>query len=114
MYAAGDGTDAAIKQGGLASQQADTVAEHLAARAGADLEPAPYHPILRAVLLTGAEPMYLRSDMDAEGQTARTAPHPLWWPPAKVAAGYASDYLFDRDAGRVDAAEHLTSITAAP
>ena len=35
VYAAGDATDFPIKQGGLATQQADAVAERIAARAGA-------------------------------------------------------------------------------
>ena len=34
VYAAGDGTDFPVKQGGLATQQADAAAEHIAARPG--------------------------------------------------------------------------------
>src|SRR5262249_15334899 len=44
VYAAGDATDRLIKQGGLACQQADTIAQDVARRAGApvpDAEPAP-------------------------------------------------------------------------
>ena len=40
MYAAGDGTDFPVKQGGLATQQADAAAEHIAAGLGVELEPA--------------------------------------------------------------------------
>jgi sulfide:quinone oxidoreductase len=96
IYAAGDGTTAPIKQGGLASQQADTVAEHLAARLGAISHHAPVQGTLRAVLLTGEEPLYLRADVDLGGGSSRAARHPLWWPPAKVAASYLSDYLYER------------------
>ena len=39
MYAAGDATTCAIKQGGVAAQQADAAAEAIAARAGAPVEP---------------------------------------------------------------------------
>ncbi len=39
VYAAGDGTSFPVKQGGIATQQADAVAEHIAARLGAELEP---------------------------------------------------------------------------
>ena len=39
VYAAGDGTAFPIKQGGLATQQADAVAETIAAAAGAPVEP---------------------------------------------------------------------------
>ena len=35
IYAAGDGTNFPIKQGGLGTQQADAVAEHIAHRVGA-------------------------------------------------------------------------------
>ena len=45
-----------IKQGGLASQQADAAAAHIARRAGADIEAAPFQPVLRAILLTGETP----------------------------------------------------------
>ena len=44
VYAAGDVTAFAVKQGGIACQQADAAAEHIAARAGADVEPAALHP----------------------------------------------------------------------
>src|SRR5215216_470100 len=53
VYAAGDVTDGAIKQGGLAAQQALAAAEAIAARHGADLDPEPFRPILRGMLLTG-------------------------------------------------------------
>jgi sulfide:quinone oxidoreductase len=59
VYAAGDVTAFPIKQGGIASQQADTVAEAIAAATGAGLEPRPFDPILRGVLWTGREPRYL-------------------------------------------------------
>src|SRR4051812_16622598 len=53
VFAAGDVTAGPIKQGGLATQQADAAAEAIAAEAGADLEPRPYRPVLRGLLLTG-------------------------------------------------------------
>jgi sulfide:quinone oxidoreductase len=59
VYAAGDITAFPVKQGGIASQQADTVAEAIAAAAGAGREPRPFDPILRGVLWTGREPRYL-------------------------------------------------------
>ena len=39
VWAAGDATRFPVKQGGIAAQQADTAAEAIAARAGADIEP---------------------------------------------------------------------------
>src|SRR5439155_1412840 len=53
VYAAGDAVDFPVKQGGLACQQADAIAEHLAAQAGAPVEPLPFRPVLRGKLLTG-------------------------------------------------------------
>ena len=41
VYAAGDATTCPIKQGGVATQQADAVAEAIAARLGAPVEAAP-------------------------------------------------------------------------
>ena len=45
VYAAGDGTNFPVKQGGLATQQADAAAEHIAAGLGADVEPEPFKPV---------------------------------------------------------------------
>lgn len=59
VYAIGDVTSFPIKQGDVATQQADAVAETIAAAAGADLDPKPFDPILRGVLWTGAGPRYL-------------------------------------------------------
>ena len=58
VFAAGDGTDFPVKQGGLATQQADAAAELIAQRAGAVLTPQPFRPVLRGWLLTGAAPRF--------------------------------------------------------
>jgi sulfide:quinone oxidoreductase len=99
IYAAGDAVDFPIKQGGLAAQQADAVAEHVAARYGASLEPEPFRPALRGMLFTGTEPRYFRTGVpgaDADDPDAPGAWHPLWWPPTKVAGRYLAPYLFGR------------------
>ncbi len=59
VYAAGDVTSFPIKQGGVATQQADAVAEAIAAASRVAIEPEPFDPILRGVLWTGREPRYL-------------------------------------------------------
>jgi sulfide:quinone oxidoreductase len=59
LYAAGDITSFPVKQGGIACQQADAVAEAIAAAAGAEVDPQPFDPILRGVLWTGRKPRYL-------------------------------------------------------
>ena len=44
VWAAGDATSFSLKSGGFASEQADVVAEDIAALAGADLDPHPFDP----------------------------------------------------------------------
>jgi sulfide:quinone oxidoreductase len=94
VYGAGDGTAYPIKQGGIATQQADAVAEVVAARFGDAIVPAPMHPSLRAMLLTGIAPAYLRVQLDDAGEdTFEQAVNPLWWPPGKIAGRYLAPYL---------------------
>ena len=62
VYAAGDATQFPLKQGGIATQQADTAAAEIAAQAGAPVEPEPFKPVLRGLLLTGMVPRYLRGE----------------------------------------------------
>lgn len=99
VYAAGDVTTFPLKQGGLAAEQADTVAEAIAADLGADVNVEPFEPVLRGLLLTGGPPLYLRSD-GARGTSGRLARatvsgSALWWPPAKVAGRYLAPLLGD-------------------
>ena len=47
VYAAGDITSFPVKQGGIATQQANAAAESMAAAAGAELIPRPFEPVLR-------------------------------------------------------------------
>ena len=96
VYAAGDGTAFPVKQGGLAAQQADAAAAAIATVAGAEIEPEPFTPILRGLLLTGSEPHYLRHDLTRPGSESETAERPLWWPAAKVAARSLTPYLAAR------------------
>ena len=62
VYAAGDITTFTVKQGGIAAQQAEAAAEAIAAAAGVELEPRPFRPVLRGLLLTGDGPRYLHSE----------------------------------------------------
>ena len=93
VYAAGDITAGPVKQGGLAAQQADAAAEAIAAEAGADIEPRPYRPVLRAMLLTGGDPLYLTHDLAGEGARDQASRSPLWWPSAKVVGRHLTGYL---------------------
>jgi sulfide:quinone oxidoreductase len=94
VYAVGDAADLPVKQGGLACQQADVAAAHIAATAGADLIAPRVEPVLRGRLLTGGRDRFLRRDLrDARGEVAEEA---LWWPPGKVSGRYLAPYLAAR------------------
>ena len=103
VFAAGDATAFPLKQGGLATQQADAAAEQIAADLGAAVTPKPFRPVLRGLLLTGGAPLYLRSALTAAGTPTRTdvrrtpravvSQRALWWPPAKIAGRYLAPLL---------------------
>jgi sulfide:quinone oxidoreductase len=91
VWAAGDATAFPLKQGGIAAEQADAAAEAIAARAGADLDPHSFRPVLRGLLLTGMAPRFLRAEAGMRGTTIDT--EPLWWPPAKIVGRYLAPFL---------------------
>jgi sulfide:quinone oxidoreductase len=77
VYAAGDVCAFPVKQGGIATQQADVVAEAIAAAAGVQLEPRPFDPVLRGVLWTGNGPRYLYGrPAGGHGEASRFSDHP--------------------------------------
>jgi sulfide:quinone oxidoreductase len=94
VYAAGDGTNFPIKQGGLATQQADAAAEDIAHRIGAGPAPEPFRPVLRGKLLTGDESVNLRADVAGGGGEGEASPDALWWPPQKISARYLAPLLY--------------------
>ena len=99
VYAAGDGTNFPVKQGGIACQQADAVAEVIARAAGAALEPRSFRPVLRGKLITGRESRFMRTNLSGrEGDTAQSSPETLWWPPSKIAGRYLAPYLQEAEA----------------
>jgi sulfide:quinone oxidoreductase len=105
VYAAGDITTFSVKQGGIATQQADAAAEAIAAAAGADIAPKPFRPVLRGLLLTGAEPRYLHGELaGGAGETSEASLEPLWWPPAKIVGHHFAPFLA-RLAGTAEPAE---------
>ena len=139
VLAAGDATTFPIKQGGLATQQADAAAATIAAAVGAIDDAPPFAPVLRGLLLTGGAPLYLRAELGPSG-TPPTTPRAarslrgeasgraLWWPPGKIAGRYLAPYLatarpqplgaeplVDRVAhrGRSDDAEHVAALELA-
>ena len=100
VFAAGDITSYSVKQGGIAAQQADAVAEVIAARAGAAILPEPFRPVLRSVLLTGNGPRYLSSRLRENSEISSVATtQPFWSPPDKIAAPFLAPYLARRIEG---------------
>jgi sulfide:quinone oxidoreductase len=95
VYAAGDASTFPIKQGGLGTQQADAAAEHIARELGADLQPSPFHPVLRGKLIVGGESLDLRQDLTGGHGEGVASPDYLWWPPQKVSGRYLSAWLAD-------------------
>lgn len=71
VYAAGDVTTFPIKQGGLAAQQADAVAQTIAVGLGVRVKQARTPRVLQARLLGGARPVFLRTEFDWSGQPTR-------------------------------------------
>jgi sulfide:quinone oxidoreductase len=93
VFAAGDATTFPVKQGGLAAQQADAVAQSVAAAVGAAVTPRPFKPVLRGLLFTGDEDRFLRSSIGGGEGDGTSAGRALWWPPSKIAGLYLAPYL---------------------
>jgi sulfide:quinone oxidoreductase len=98
VFAAGDATTFPVKQGGLAAQQADAVAQSVAAALGAPLAPRPFKPVLRGLLFTGDDDRFLRSSIGGGEGDGTSSGAALWWPPSKIAGLYLAPYLY-RQAG---------------
>jgi sulfide:quinone oxidoreductase len=79
VFAAGDAVSFPVKQGGLGAQMADIAAEGIAALAGADIEPPPLRPVIRGVLYTGREPLFLTARY-ADGDIESEVSHEQAWP----------------------------------
>jgi sulfide:quinone oxidoreductase len=100
VFAAGEATAFPLRQGGLATQQADAVAGAIAASCGAQVEPAPFSPVLRGRLLTTGAPLYLQAR--PSGQSLAST-HALWSPPEKIAGRYLAPYLASARPSRLGA-----------
>ncbi|HZL04420.1 MAG TPA: FAD-dependent oxidoreductase, partial [Coriobacteriia bacterium] len=102
VYAAGDMTSFPIKQGGLAAQQADVIAQRIASNHWASVTEPRVHRVLRARLVGGANPVYLRTELDEFGQATASTLHGNFndseslAPPEKVFGRYLSPYLHTR------------------
>jgi sulfide:quinone oxidoreductase len=99
-FAVGDVTSFPVKQGGIATQQADVAAEAIAADLGADVEANPLDPVLRGDLWTGAKPRYLFGWLGGgHGETSVASERPQW-PidnPSKLIGRYLTPFLAQFD-----------------
>jgi sulfide:quinone oxidoreductase len=95
VFAAGDVTAFPVKQGGIATQEADAAAEAIAAAAGAGIDPSPFDPVLRAVLWTGGEPRYLYGrPTGGHGEVSTVAKDPPWHErDGKIVGRYLTPFL---------------------
>jgi sulfide:quinone oxidoreductase len=101
VYCAGDATSFPIKQGGLAAQQADAAAESVAASVGVDIDPRPFRPVLRGLIVGHDGPHYMRARIAAGvGDDCALSEEPLWWPPNRLCGRYLAPYLSHRAGGR--------------
>jgi sulfide:quinone oxidoreductase len=115
VYAAGDATTSPIKQGGVATQQADAAAEAIASRLGAPVEARPFRPVLRGLLLTGGPPEFMRAEVSGgEDHPPVASTHALWWPPSKIAGRWLAPYLAQRHDELEQAPTGLTVEAEAP
>jgi sulfide:quinone oxidoreductase len=95
-YAAGDVTAFPVKQGGIATQQADVAAESIAAELGCEVAVEPFDPVLRGVLWTGREPLYLSGYLaGGHGETSVASEEPPWEGGAheKIVGRYLTPFL---------------------
>ncbi len=90
-FVVGDAGSFAVKQGGIACQQADAVARLIAHELGASVAPIPFEPVLRGWLWDGDGGRFMRASLpggrsESTGVTARSTP--LWSPADKVACRF--------------------------
>lgn len=104
VFAVGDMTSFPVKQGGLATQQADAVARTVAAAAGAPVDVTPQRPVLRGRLIGADTPVYLQALLDDDGHPSESTymgdgATPPWWPAAKVFGRHLAPFLAGQPAG---------------
>jgi sulfide:quinone oxidoreductase len=71
VYAAGDITTFPIKAGGLATQQADVIAQTIAAGLGIAVKEVRAPHVLHGRVIGGDRPVWLRTELDWSGQPTR-------------------------------------------
>jgi sulfide:quinone oxidoreductase len=94
VYAAGDITSFPVKQGGIAAQQADAVVRAIASRLGSDVQPRPFRPVLRGLLIGGGGPTFMRADITGgAGDSFDVSGDPLWADRGKIGGVHLAEFL---------------------
>ncbi|HEV2790181.1 MAG TPA: FAD-dependent oxidoreductase [Solirubrobacterales bacterium] len=102
-FAVGDVTSFPVKQGGIATQQADVAAETIAADLGREVEADPIDPVLRGVLWAGSTPRYLFGWPGGGGGEASVSGERPAGPvsnPSKLIGRFLTPFLSGLDRGR--------------
>jgi sulfide:quinone oxidoreductase len=102
-FAIGDVTNFPVKQGGIATQQADVAAEAIAAELGCEVEANPLDPVLRGILWTGSKPRYLFGWLGGgHGETSVASERPPWPVdnPSKLIGRYLTPFLSQLEGAR--------------
>jgi len=106
-FAIGDVTNFPVKQGGIATQQADVAVEAIAAELGCEVEAKPLDPVLRGILWTGAKPRYLFGWLGGgHGETSVASERPPW-PidnPSKLIGRFLTPFLAEISSAQASAA----------
>ena len=98
VFAAGDGADYPVKQGGIGTQQADVAAAGIAALAG-DHEPERFEPVLRGSLIAGERRrLYFQARLEnGTAVDSEVLDEPSWDVADKVVAEELGDFLRSLD-----------------
>lgn len=97
-FAVGDVTQFPVKQGGLATQQADVAAAAIAAELGCAAPPQALDPKLRGVLWTGGAPLFLSGSLaGGRGESSLATEEAPWEgdAKAKLVGRYLTPFLAD-------------------
>ena len=101
VFAAGDVAHYPIKHGGLGAQMADTAAAAIAAMAGANVTPTPFHPVIRGKLLTGSQPLFISArPLGDDSFGSEIYEEPPWPAEDKIVAEELGPYLARLDSAR--------------
>jgi sulfide:quinone oxidoreductase len=113
VWAVGDSSSFPVKQGGIACQQADSVAAAITRRLGIETDEVPFQPTLRGWIWDGHGGRFLRAELDGDpaADTGVAAETLLWWPVAKVAGRFLAPFLhgWPADAALVDLPSPVTA-----